>query len=102
MSKFTNDDELTNEPETKLMRYPRELTDELRDVLSMMMWNTGPIAHVLRAGGADIPAKGEFEQAHVLHWLTLLVLEHGTAWREKGEEEIERIRAALASQEKKG
>jgi hypothetical protein len=85
-------------PADQVMAYPREATDDLRDVLSMMMWNTGPIAHVLRAGGADIPRKGELEQAHVLHWLTLLVLEHGSAWREKGEEEIKRIRAALSAE----
>lgn len=75
--------------------YPRELTDNLRDVLSMMMWNTGSIAHVLRAGGAEIPNKAEIEQAHVLHWLTLLALEHSDKWREEGEKRIQEIRAAL-------
>ncbi|QGJ74205.1 hypothetical protein [Sinorhizobium meliloti] len=78
--------------------YPRELTADLCNVLSLMMWNTGPIAHVLRAGGAAIPTKGEIEQAHVLHWLTLLVLEHGPAWREKGEERLKEIRAAIAAE----
>ncbi|WP_222375593.1 hypothetical protein [Rhizobium leguminosarum] len=77
--------------------FPRELTDDLRDVLSMMMWNTGPIAHALRAGGADIPTKAELEQAHVLHWLTLLVLEHHSVWREKGEEKLKEIRATIAT-----
>ncbi|WP_221971543.1 hypothetical protein [Rhizobium leguminosarum] len=82
--------------------FPRELTDDLRDVLSMMMWNTGPIAHALRAGGADIPTKAELEQAHVLHWLTLLVLEHGSAWREKGEEKLKEIRATLTAASTEG
>jgi len=74
------------------LTYPRELTDDLRDVLSLMMWNTGPIAHRLRAGGAAIPNKAEAEQAHVLHWLTTLVLEHGPAWRQKGDEHLQAIR----------
>lgn len=75
--------------------YPRELTDDLRDVLSMMMWNTGPIAHCLRAGGADIPHKAEIEQAHVLHWLTLFVLDHGPEWRAKADERLKEIRATI-------
>lgn len=91
-----HDKQQTPSPSSHMLGYPRELTDDLRDVLSMMMWNTGPIAHALRAGGADIPSKAEAEQAHVMHWLTLLVLEHGTAWREKASEEINRIRAATS------
>ncbi len=83
------------------LTYPRELTEELRDVLSMMMWHTGTIARALRLGGADIPTKAEDEQAHVLHWLTLLVLEHGSAWSDKADEEVKRIcdayRASVAA-----
>lgn len=75
--------------------YPADLTDDLRDVLSLMMWNTAPIAHVLQAGGADIPTKGELEHAHVLHWLTLLALEHGPAWRHEGSKRLKEIRANL-------
>lgn len=87
--------QLETTTEAAPLAYPRELTNDLRDILAMMMWNTGPIAHVLRASGADIPNKGEIEQAHVLHWLTLLALEHGDRWRDEAEKRIDEIRAAL-------
>ncbi len=77
------------------LTYPRELTDDLRDVLSLMVWNTNRLANCLRAGGEDIPHKTEREQAHVLHWLTLLVLEHGPEWRAKAEERLKEIRDTI-------
>lgn len=81
------------------LEYPRELTDDLRDVLSLMIWNTNRLANCLRDGGEDIPHKAEIEQAHVLHWLTLLVLEHGPEWRDKAEERLKEIRAAIKSKD---
>lgn len=60
--------------------FPKSLTPPLRRVLSMIMWETGPIAHALRATGADIARKAEDEQAVVLHWLVGFVLEHGDDW----------------------
>lgn len=86
-------------PQPNVLVFPRELTDDLRDILSMMMWNTGPIAHALRAGGVEIKTRAEEEQAHVMHWLITLALEHGAAWREKASERISEIRAALATTE---
>lgn len=60
--------------------FPAYLTPALRRVLSMMMWETGPIAHALRATGEDIARKAEDEQAVVLHWLVGFVLKHGDDW----------------------
>lgn len=77
--------------------YPQELTDELRDVLSLMMCDTGPIAAALRFGGSAIPPKAELEQAHVMHWLILLVLTHGRSWREKAQDRINEIRDGAKS-----
>lgn len=60
--------------------FPTSLTPPLRRVLGMMLWETGPIAHALRATGQDIARKAEDEQAVVLHWLVGFVLKHGTDW----------------------
>jgi hypothetical protein len=81
-----------------LRAYPQELTDDLRDILSMTMWNTGPIAHALRDGGQDIKRKAEDEQAEVMHWLIGLALEHGSEWRVKASHRIREIKAALATE----
>lgn len=61
---------------------PRELTPELHEVLSLMLWDTGNIARAFRAAGrAVIKPRAEDEQAFVLHWLLTLALEHGADWR---------------------
>lgn len=60
--------------------FPPTLTPPLRRVLGMMLWETGPIAHALRATGQDIARKAEDEQAAVLHWLVGFVLKHGADW----------------------
>lgn len=61
--------------------YPCEISPELREVLGMMSFRSGPIAHAFRdAGRANIPRRVEDEQAFVLHWLITLVLEHGQGW----------------------
>ncbi|CAG2144527.1 hypothetical protein LMG31506_03025 [Cupriavidus yeoncheonensis] len=77
--------------------YPVELTPALREVLSLMVWKSGQIAHVLRAGGADIPKKAEAEQAHVLHWLIQLALEHGVHWWEHAYASLKEIQDALGN-----
>ncbi|GHB33684.1 hypothetical protein GCM10007094_23100 [Pseudovibrio japonicus] len=76
-----------------MAEYPQNMTDELRDVLGLMIMQTCPIAHALRRGGEDIPHKTEAEQAYVLHWLIGLVLEHGEGWREKVSERLQHIAA---------
>lgn len=60
--------------------FPAELTPPLRRVLGMMLWETAPIAHAMRATGRDIARRAEDEQAIVLHWLIGFVLEHGADW----------------------
>ena len=69
-------------------------TDPVREVLGLMLWNTGPLAHLHRAAGADIRPKAEEEQAFVLHWLLGLALQHGGGWRKAAAEEIDRLRKA--------
>jgi 2-methylcitrate dehydratase PrpD len=73
------------------MEYPKKITPELREVLGLMNFQTCPVAHALRAAGEDIPHKTEAEQAHVLHWMIGLALEHGPAWREKVGERLKEI-----------
>lgn len=60
--------------------YPAALTPALGRVLGMMVWETGPIAHALRAAGHEVEQTPEAEQAAVLHWLTGFALEHGADW----------------------
>lgn len=90
---------MTPSPQADMRVYPQELTDDLRFILSMMMWTTGPMAHALRDGGLDIKRKAEEEQAEVMHWLIGLALEHGPAWREKASDRIREIRDAFAATE---
>lgn len=80
------------ETRTRGLDFPRELTDDLRDVLSTMLWTSGQIARCLRAGGAEIRTRAEDEQAHVLHWLLCLALESGSEWRAKAADRIDEIR----------
>lgn len=91
--------ETATAPAPQLRVYPQVLTDDLRDILSMMMWDSGPIAHALRDGGQDIKRKAEDEQAEVLHWLIGLALEHGSEWRSKASDRICEIRASLVTSE---
>ena len=74
--------------------YPTEPTDALLDVLGLMLYTTTPIAHALRAAGTDIPKRCEDEQAHVLHWLIQLALQHGAEWRSRAAKSIEELQAA--------
>ncbi|MNN90192.1 hypothetical protein D3C81_2081000 [compost metagenome] len=59
-----------------------------------MLYTTTPIAHALRAAGTDIPKRCEEEQAHVLHWLVQLALQHGAEWRARAAKSIEELQAA--------
>jgi hypothetical protein len=61
---------------------PAELTPPVRGVLSMMLWQTIPIANALRATGRHINRKTEDEQAAALHWLLGIALEHGENWEQ--------------------
>lgn len=80
--------------------YPDGLTDDLRHVLGFPNFRCAPYAHLMVAAGADIKPKAEDEQAHVLHWLVKLVLDHGERWADVAEEEMnsmrEKVRAARA------
>ncbi|WP_395825873.1 hypothetical protein [Collimonas sp.] len=62
------------------LSYPATATPELLDVLGIMNFRTGPIAHLFRAAGHYIPRKCESEQAFVLDRLIRTVLRHGANW----------------------
>lgn len=76
----------------ELRPYPDNMTPELLDVLGRPNFWCGPIAHEMRAAGTDIKKKAEDEQAHVLHWLVKLVLDHGAEWQKAAAEELRSIR----------
>ena len=75
--------------------WPLALTNPLREVLGLMNFRTGPIAHLYRAAGDDIPPKCEDEQAFVLHRFVRLALEHGQKWREAAEADLRAARGRL-------
>jgi hypothetical protein len=60
---------------------PAQLTQPLREVLGLMLWQTTPIAHALRATGQTIERKCETEQAVALHWLLGFALKDGDDWQ---------------------
>ncbi|HEM7801995.1 TPA: VRR-NUC domain-containing protein [Burkholderia cenocepacia] len=74
--------------------YPDEMSAALRDVLGRPNFWCSPIAHEMRAAGADIKRKAEDEQAHVLHWLVKLVLAYGDSWQEYAAIDLRAIREA--------
>lgn len=84
--------------------YPDEMSQELRDILGLMIFETEPLAQTFRAAGAQIPRKAEAEQAYVMHWLIKLVLTHGRHWRihaadqvQQAGDRIAEVRAARAN-----
>lgn len=79
--------------------YPDEMTPAVRDVLRLMNFQTGPIAHALRAGGEDIPRKTEEEQAHVLHWMLKLAIDHPDDWRDRVGRRLDEVVAIAKANE---
>ncbi|KVN27347.1 hypothetical protein WJ63_14365 [Burkholderia pyrrocinia] len=75
--------------------YPDDLTDTLRHVLGFPNFRCAPYAHLMRDSGTKIDARSEDEQAHVLHWLVKLVLDHGEQWADVAEDELESMRSKL-------
>jgi hypothetical protein len=77
--------------------FPSELTDDLREVLGWPNFKCAPIAHLMRAAGADIKHKAEDEQAAVLHWMVRLVLRHGPDWWTVGSDELNAMQERISS-----
>lgn len=62
------------------------LQGELKEIMGMMLFNTGGIGRRLdQLGLYKVPRKAEEEQAAALHWMINLYLEHGDKWRSIGE-----------------
>lgn len=79
------------------MELPDEMTPAIREALSFMNFQTGPIAYALRADGQEIAHKCEDEQAVVLFWFLKLAIEHGDKWKDVVGLELERITKAAKS-----
>lgn len=77
--------------------FPEELTEELREVLGWPNFRCGPVAHLMRAAGADIKPKAEDEQAVVLHWFVKLVMKHGTDWWNVARTELAEMQARITT-----
>ena len=72
---------------------PREMTPAIAEVLGMPNFRTGPLAHLFRAGGADISKRCEPEQAFILWRFLHLAILHGENWYRFADADIH---AALA------
>lgn len=75
--------------------YPATLTPELEHALGFMNFRTGPIAHLFRAAGAEIPRKCEAEQAFVLDRMIRAVIKHGDQWADAFFDEMKAAQAKL-------
>lgn len=67
---------------------------EVHAILSLMIFRTGPLAHVLQGHGYPIPCRAEDEQLHVLLWLLGLHRDHGAniGWRTAADNYIRAMR----------
>lgn len=74
--------------------WPAALSEPLSEVLGLMNFQTGPIAHVYRAAGHTIPTKCEDEQAFVLHRFVGLALTHGADWKKFAREDLQKTQSA--------
>ena len=77
-----------------MREYPKELTPDLMSILGRVNFACREFAEALRADGVEIPTKSEAEQAHCIHWMLGIYLEHGSDWREEIGRELERIAKA--------
>ncbi|MCA7965750.1 hypothetical protein LGM54_22530 [Burkholderia cenocepacia] len=89
----TADAQLHAPRSTSARVYPDDLTDTLRHVLGFPNFRCAPYAHLMRDSGTNIGTRAEDEQAHVLHWLVKLVLDHGDRWADAAEEDLNTMRA---------
>ena len=63
--------------EQTIRAYPDDLSADLAFILGMPNFQCAPIAHALRAGGAEIATRSEAEQAYVMHWFIKLAIDPG-------------------------
>lgn len=68
---------------------PDQMTAAIGEVLGMMVFRSGPLAHIYRAAGFDIPRKCEDEQAFILHRFLPLAILHGDAWWDHSSRDID-------------
>jgi len=62
------------------------LEGQLKEILSLMIFNTAPIGRRLEQLGLyKVPRKVEEEHAAAVHWMLNLYFAHGEKWREMGE-----------------
>lgn len=77
---------------------PREMTPAIAEVLGLPNFRTSPIAHLFRAGGAEIKPKCEVEQAFVLWRFLHLAILHADNWAAFADADIQatlaRVKAA--------
>jgi hypothetical protein len=60
-----------------------ELNEQVRQILGILCFTAGTIAHRLVKLGHTIEGRAEEEQAYVLHWLLHLYFQHGDNWRDE-------------------
>ena len=79
-----------------MREYPKELNPDLMFILGQVNFACRPYAEALRADGVQIDTSSEVEQAHCIHWMLGIYLEHGDNWRKEVGRQLERIAAKVA------
>lgn len=81
-------------------KWPAVMPPGLEDILGMMTFETGPVAHLFRAAGQQIARKVEAEQAFILHWLVGLWFQHGTNGLRVAADKIDELKAQVEKAKK--
>lgn len=55
----------------------------IEQILSLMIFSTGPISHKMRRMGYDIQRRAEHEQFAVFMWLLNMYQKHGDKWQDE-------------------
>lgn len=74
--------------------YPIAINDDLIAILGRPNFSCHEFAIALRGEGVLIHNKAEHEQAHVLHWMLGIYLEHGSDWKAQVGVELDRMAKA--------
>lgn len=74
---------------------PQALDEDLIDILGRPNFLCAGIASILRQGGQEIKFKAEHEQAAAIHFLLKRYLEHGAAWADRAQEELNAMVPAI-------
>ena len=78
-----------------------KLTDDTAFILGTPMMICANIANQLRELGHEIEEEPSKQQAYVIHWFLIQWEMHGSNWREKAQEQLQKTQGRIVTQEQK-